>query len=96
MPRSLIFDGANIQAGPKLHEDHRSQPFGEDVGKLWGSRNMENTDSSSSNTLPNKVKVNLNMFGAFMLDKVWRHVDSADVITIDQSALLRWSMQLEE
>jgi hypothetical protein len=38
---------------------------------------MENMDGSSSNTLPNKVKVNLNMFGALMLDRVWRHVDSA-------------------
>jgi hypothetical protein len=30
---------------------------------------MENTDSSSNNMLPSKVNVNLNLFGALMLDR---------------------------
>ena len=44
---------------------------------------MKNMDSSCSNTLPNKGKVDLNMFGALMLNGVDRHVYGADVVAVD-------------
>jgi hypothetical protein len=45
---------------------------------------MKHTNITNSNTLPNKVEIYLDMLGALMLDGVGRHVDGADVVTIDQ------------
>ena len=47
---------------------------------------MKNADSSCSNTLPNKVKIDLNMFGALMLNRVGRHVYGDDVVAVDQNS----------
>jgi hypothetical protein len=33
-PHSLIVKRADVQARPELREDHRRQPFGEDVSEL--------------------------------------------------------------
>jgi len=56
---------------------------------------MKNTDNSCSNMLPNKVKIDLDMFGALMLNGVGGHVDSVDVVTIDQGSPVDRNMQLE-
>jgi hypothetical protein len=37
------------------------------------------------NTLTDKVKINLNMFGALVLYEVGGEVDGADVVAVDQS-----------
>jgi hypothetical protein len=42
------------------------------------------------------MEINLNMLGALMLDGVGGHVDSADVVTIDQSGFAKWRMKLKE
>jgi hypothetical protein len=42
---------------------------------------------ANGNALPDEVEVNLDMFGALMLNKVGREVDSADVVAVDVSAL---------
>ena len=55
---------------------------------------MKNANSSCSNTLPNKVKINLNMFGALMLNGVGRHIYCADIIAVNQSSLTERNMQL--
>ena len=55
---------------------------------------MCNTNSSSGNTLPNEVKINFHMFGALMLDRVGRHINCADIITINQSGATDRRMQL--
>ena len=57
---------------------------------------MQDTDITNSNTLPHEVKIDLNVLGALMLDRVGGHVDSADVVTIDQRGALRSSMELKE
>ena len=57
---------------------------------------MHDADITNSNTLPHEVKINLNVFGALMLDRVGGHVDDADVVTIDQRSTLRRCMKLEE
>jgi hypothetical protein len=38
---------------------------------------------SNDNTPADKVEINLNMFGALMLDKVGPEVDRANVVTVD-------------
>ena len=57
---------------------------------------MHDADITNSNTLPHEVKIDLNVLGALMLDRVGGHVDSADVVTIDERGALRSSMELKE
>jgi hypothetical protein len=45
---------------------------------------MHDTDITNCNTLPNKVKIDLNMFSALMLDWVGGHVDGTDVVVVNQ------------
>jgi len=56
---------------------------------------MKNANSCS-NTLPNKVKINLNMFGALMLYGIGRHVDDADIVTVNQGSSANRRMQLSK
>jgi hypothetical protein len=57
---------------------------------------MKDTNITNSNTLPNKVKINLNVLGVLMLNGAGRHVDSTDVVTIDQSGLSQGRVELKE
>jgi hypothetical protein len=57
---------------------------------------MKNAEMTNSNTLPNKVKIDLNVLGALMLSGVGTHVDSTNVVTIDQSAAAKWNVQLKK
>jgi len=57
---------------------------------------MKDADSSFSNTLPNKMKINLNMFGALMLDGIGGHVDGADVVAVNQGSPANRCMQLNQ
>ena len=57
---------------------------------------MKNANSSYNNTLPNKVKINLNMFGALMLYGIGRHVDSTDVVVLNQGSPVNGCMQLNK
>jgi hypothetical protein len=59
------------------------QPLGEDVGELRSRRDVEDTNVSDGNTLMDKVKINLNMLGALVLNWVGGEVDGADVVTVD-------------
>ena len=49
---------------------------------------MHDKDITKSNALPNKVKIDLDVLGALMLDGVAGHVDRADVVAIDQRSAL--------
>jgi hypothetical protein len=44
---------------------------------------MEDTNVPDGNTLVDKVKINLNMLGALVLNGVGGEVDDSDVVTID-------------
>jgi hypothetical protein len=46
---------------------------------------VEDMNISDSNALVNKVKINLNMVGALVLNRVGGEVDDADVVVVDQS-----------
>jgi hypothetical protein len=51
---------------------------------------MKHSNITNSNTLPNKVEVDLNMLGALMLDGVGRHADNVDLVTIYQGGSAQW------
>jgi len=57
---------------------------------------MQDMNITSSNLLPNEMEVNLDVLGAPMLNRVGRHVDGANVVTIDQSDAAKWNMQLKK
>jgi hypothetical protein len=46
---------------------------------------VEDTNVSNSNTLADKVKINLNILGALVLNGVGGEVDGTDVVAVDQS-----------
>ena len=57
---------------------------------------MKDADSSKCHSFSNEVKINLNEFGTLMLNGVGRHVDGADVVTIDQCGMRLGCMQLSK
>jgi len=57
---------------------------------------MQDMNITSSNLLPNEMEVNLDVLGALMLNRVGRHVDGANVVTIDQSSAPKRGMELEQ
>jgi hypothetical protein len=46
---------------------------------------VEYTNVPDGNTLVDKVRINLNMLGALVLNGVGGEVDGADIILVDQS-----------
>ena len=57
---------------------------------------MHHSNSASGNLLTDKVKVNLDVFGALMLHRVRREVDGIDVVTIDDRSPSWRSIKLME
>jgi hypothetical protein len=57
---------------------------------------MVYTNVPNSNALANKVKINLNMLGALVLNEVGGEVDGVDVVTVDQSGPRQGVVQLHK
>jgi hypothetical protein len=55
---------------------------------------MEDADLADNNILSDKMKINLHMFGALMLNGVGKEVHDADVVAVDRSAARWWSQEL--
>jgi hypothetical protein len=63
-----------------------------DVIETWSTR----TDLTDNDSLSDKMKINLNMFDALMLNEVCGEVHDADIIAVDESALRRRILELME
>jgi hypothetical protein len=57
---------------------------------------MEDADLTDGNLLSDKMKINLHMFGALMLNGVDGEVHGADIVTVDEGAPRRWGLKLVE
>jgi hypothetical protein len=57
---------------------------------------MEYADLADGDSLSDKMKINLHMFGALMLNGVGGEVHGADVVTVDESVLRRRTLELME
>jgi hypothetical protein len=57
---------------------------------------MEDTDLADGNLLSDKMKINLYILGALMLNGVGEEVYNADIITVDKGALRRRGLELVE
>jgi hypothetical protein len=55
---------------------------------------VEDTNVPDGNAFTNKVKINLHMLGALVLNGVGGEVDGADVVAVDQSGQRQGAMQL--
>jgi len=86
-PRSHSVDGSNVETVPKLREDSSRQAFGKNVGELGRRRDVKNADSTKSHSFSDEVKINLNVLGTLMLNRVGRHVHGADIVAVDQCGM---------
>jgi hypothetical protein len=57
---------------------------------------MEDTDLTDDNFLSDKMKINLHMFDALMLNRVGGDVHDADIIIVDNGAPRRRGLELVE
>jgi hypothetical protein len=57
---------------------------------------MDDADLADGNLLSDKMKINLHMLSALMLNRVGEEVHDADVVTVDKGAPRRWGLKLVE
>jgi hypothetical protein len=57
---------------------------------------VEDTNVPDGNALADKVKINLNILGTVVLNKVGEEVDGADVVTVDHSGPRQAAVQLHK
>jgi hypothetical protein len=57
---------------------------------------MDDADLADGNLLSDKMKINLHMLSALMLNGVGEEVHDADVVTVDKGAPRRWGLKLVE
>jgi hypothetical protein len=57
---------------------------------------MEDADLADDNLLSDKIKINLHMLGALMLNGVGGEVHGADVVAVDKGAPRRRGLELVE
>ena len=55
---------------------------------------MKNPNLAKSNSFPDEMQVDLNMFGALMLHRVCREVDCTHVVTVNESDLAEETIEL--
>jgi hypothetical protein len=56
---------------------------------------MEYTDLTDCDLLPDEVKINLDMLGALMLNRVGGEVHGTDVVAVDERALRRRRLEFQ-
>jgi hypothetical protein len=57
---------------------------------------MEDADFTDGNLLSDKMKINLHMLSALMLNGVGGEVHGTNIVAVDKCALRRWSLELVE
>jgi hypothetical protein len=57
---------------------------------------MEDADLTDGNLLLDKMKINLHMLDALMLNKVGGEVHGADIVAVNKGAPRRWGLELVE
>jgi hypothetical protein len=80
---------ASVKTGPKLIKHRGGEALREDVGELRCHGDMEDADLTDSYHLSDKIKINLHMLRALMLNGLGGEVHDANIVTVDESAP-RW------
>jgi hypothetical protein len=93
-PRSHNSATADVETGPKLIKHRGEETLREDVGELRCHQDMEDADLTDGNLLSDKMKINLHMLRALMLNGVGEEVHGTDVVAVDESAARWQSLEL--
>jgi hypothetical protein len=80
---------ADVETGPKLIEHRGGETLREDVGELRCRQDMEDADLTDDYILSDKMKINLHVLGALMLNGVGGYVHNTDIVVVDKCAP-RW------
>ena len=75
--------GTDVEAESEGLEHDCWQSFSEYVRILKCCWNMKNMDFSKSNTIMQKVQINVHVLGALMLDQIVGEVHNTDVVTVN-------------
>ena len=92
--RSIHGDNTNIL--PKEFKLFAIKRFGEQVNLVIISMNEFKSKRTIFDKLPNKVILNLYMFGSKMLNWVLRDVDGTGIITVDSEMFLTNTVIMEK
>jgi hypothetical protein len=84
----------NAKTGPKISKQLSRQAFGHDICVLVGRRNMQYADLAQSDLFADKVNVNLDMFGASMMNRICHHVDCTHIVAINDSRTSNQDVEL--
>ena len=57
---------------------------------------MQESSFPQSNTIADKVQIDLDVLRPLMLHRIARHVSGADVVTINDSSFRHWLMQFKQ
>jgi hypothetical protein len=87
---------ADAKTRPKIGEELNQKTLRHDVCKLMGGQNMKNSNLPQGHLLMDEVDVNLDMLHAPMMDQVGCHIDSTDVVTVDNGGGVQRDMELLE
>jgi hypothetical protein len=79
-PKRIVFHPLER---PKRDIPTLGERFGEDVCNLLCYRTITQIDDLLMNHLPEKMHVNLNMFGPLMMNEVLRDLDGTLVVMVD-------------
>jgi hypothetical protein len=82
---------ADVETGPKLIKHREGEPLHEDVGELRCRQDMKDTDLTDGNLLSDKMKINLHILRALMLNRV-----CANIVAVDKCAPRRRGLELVE
>jgi hypothetical protein len=83
----------DAQTGPKILKQLNRQPLCHDIHELILGRHMESANLTESHLLTDEMDVDLNVLGSAVVDRVCCHIDSADVVTVDNSGDLQGNMK---
>jgi len=70
------------------------QAFGHDISELVRRGNMKNSNMSQTDLLTDEVDVDPDVLGAAMMDRIGHHVDSANIVAIDNHRSSNRDMKL--
>lgn len=86
----------NVETISKMREKLQRKIFSEDISNLKSRRNMKNMNVTMSNFFTNKVNVQFNVFGTLMLNKIIIKINNTNVVTVNQSSFLNWTMKFQQ
>ena len=94
--RSRSSYGDNTNVLTKEFEAFTVKRFGKHVSLLIIGVNKLKSESTIFNKLPNKVMLNLYVFGSRMLNWILKDVNGTGIVTVDSKMLLTNTIIMEE